>query len=78
MKVGDRLYCHTNFIILEPFIKEGDYVEVVEVSDFDIMLITNNDKLFILNFEKLSNRYYKKWFYTEKDIRKEKIMRLQS
>ena len=97
MKVGDKLYCHTNVIVVnnntwdtidfsDDFYIGDIYIisKVYEEVFIDVpnQIIVDSDNgysrwFFIENTVFDAARFYRNWFYTEKDLRKIKLEKLR-
>lgn len=80
IKEGNKLYCHNENDRSSLTIGDVYDVYTINFEDFDQVL-----DFYILNdinskdwysSDNNSNWYYKKWFYTEKELRKEKLDKL--
>lgn len=86
MKAGDRLYCYCDFTYLKIIggkdivFKKGNIYEVHDTSIDDVVILKSDngiDEIFFIKDEnKDSFIYYKDWFYTEQELRKLKLDKL--
>lgn len=77
MKVGDKLYCYNNHIDYDDTIDYrnltiGKFYEIKETIKTWINIIDDNDNKLYFG-TKRKDFSYKKWFYTENELRKYKL-----
>lgn len=77
MKVGDRLYCHS-FLNLK-YLSIGKFYVIDNIVKFNYFEVRNDIGLkYILNYgNNINLYYYKKFFYTLKELRKVKLDKLR-
>lgn len=86
MKIGDKLYCHKKLVMnnvnRDVNTTEGKYYTIVDIRPVvsenrqKIKIINDNGSDHLFDTSKYGKSYYKQWFYTENDIRKLKMDKL--
>lgn len=79
MKVGDKLYCYCNvFSNNELYFKKDNYYEIISISDNKVSIRSYRGTISLVFFINSTDKrtWYKSYFYTEQDIRKEKINKI--
>lgn len=72
MKVGDKLYCHTELISNNStMLVKGNTYTIISISDRAITILDNN-----LDRHEFTLLFYPKWFYELKKLRKLKLEKI--
>jgi hypothetical protein len=75
MKAVDKIYCHTE----RPGLSVGKLYTLYYVNiSGDYYILDDMHSRDYYSFDKYNDWYYRKWFYTEKNLRKEKIKKLNN
>lgn len=79
MKTGDKVYCKKNHIVMGRIYLEGEWYEIkINKILEDTIWVWCEDKKKGHRFHKKRSDYFRDYFWTEKEYRREKLMRLEN
>ena len=81
MKVGDKLYCHTNKSLMNDISNSFDIgfsYEIVLIVDGRIIVRNKRFSVTHFGFDSSKYWYYNNWFYTIKELRNFKLKELKN
>jgi len=77
LKVGDRLYCYRNSVVMNTFSYTiGKIYIIVRITEFIWVINDDNEQDWFYINDKSNEYSYENWFYTNQEMRKIKLERI--
>ena len=75
-----KIYCHTDVIFTDDnsiAVYKGKTYDILEINDEKFIIRNEQKFLHTFSFDRKKHHYYGRWFYTMKELRKQKLKKIK-